>query len=400
MKVGGLLISAAFVATILMAGTAYAGVTGPCGNCHTMHNSQDGNTMGSADYITGNDQLLVTDCVGCHSSSTGNTIVNNTPIVYNSVALTQPELAGGNFYWVQNGGGDDYGHNVFGISVGDGKHLAEAPGQWVYDGFTWPDSTYGACANSCHTSLALAPATNVSGLSGCQGCHNNLKHHGTDPAAGSPETKESGGYRFLANTTWSGDIGGHNFAVLGIEDNGAGSGTDDWEQTNSNLDHNTYSVQETLTNAGEKELNQGAASFAPGNALSMGKFCAGCHGAFHAAGYVDTTLAGDFDNGLGGGNPWLRHPSNYPIPVNFENANGSTMDGQNYEPLIPVAQNLDGGNLNTINGGSDQVFCLSCHKAHGSDQPNMLRYDYTGVVSHSGAGQTNGCFFCHRDKDD
>jgi predicted CXXCH cytochrome family protein len=52
-------------------------------------------------------------------------------------------------------------------------------------------------------------------------------------------------------------------------------------------------------------------------------------------------------------------------------------------------------------GTGDQVMCLSCHKAHGSKWPNALRFDYTGMDAHLGTGtRTDGCFFCHRLKDD
>ena len=111
---------------------AYARVTGVCSNCHTMHNSQNGSAV-AKDYLDADlppqEQLLTSDCVGCHSSSTGQTIINfsgtSVPIVYNTVPPSQP-LAGGNFYWVATQG-DEYGHNVYGIS-GIDSNISETTG--------------------------------------------------------------------------------------------------------------------------------------------------------------------------------------------------------------------------------------------------------------------------------
>jgi len=106
----------AISASILSYSLSHAAVTGPCSNCHTMHNSQNGSPLvrvgtvvgwgGSG--LTGGDlsqepmsHLLVTGCVGCHTSTTSDTIVNyggsSIPIVYNTVPPVD-SLAGGNFY--------------------------------------------------------------------------------------------------------------------------------------------------------------------------------------------------------------------------------------------------------------------------------------------------------------
>ncbi|MEW6219054.1 MAG: hypothetical protein AB1634_05890, partial [Thermodesulfobacteriota bacterium] len=143
---------------LLLASQVQAQVTGVCSNCHTMHNSQNGAGLASAGTgarwdggavqggvsAAAQASLLVTDCVGCHSSNgSASTITlgdSVIPIVYNAVAPTSP-LAGGNFYWVA-AGGDAYGHNVRGISDQDAS-LPAAPGAV-------------GCLNSCHTALTLS----------------------------------------------------------------------------------------------------------------------------------------------------------------------------------------------------------------------------------------------------
>jgi len=72
-----------------MYGEALGKVTGRCGSCHTMHNSQNGSavaldgTVGWDGTIlqgtptdTPNDQLLVASCVGCHTATNSETIID------------------------------------------------------------------------------------------------------------------------------------------------------------------------------------------------------------------------------------------------------------------------------------------------------------------------------------
>ena len=70
-----------------------------------------------------------------------------------------------------------------------------------------------------------------------------------------------------------------------------------------------------------------------------------------------------------------------------------------YDPLAPVARpDLTGwtGPSPLVNEGGteqkDMVMCLSCHRAHGSPYPDMLRWDYDALV----AGK--GCYTCHTAK--
>mgnify|MGYP001213528359 CR=1 FL=1 len=163
---------------LLFALPVTASVSGPCSDCHTMHNSQNGSAVAEVwdsaahDLASAGPQqtLLKNDCVGCHASTEAATITSNgTPIVYNTQKPANP-LAGGNFYWVEHDGGDAYGHNVLGISDPDATLTDGAPG---------PVAIGGTC-DYCHGSLA----TDGSGSgveNGCQGCH-VPKHHEDDSA--------------------------------------------------------------------------------------------------------------------------------------------------------------------------------------------------------------------------
>lgn len=390
----------------LFGGYAMAQVTGACVNCHTMHNSQNASAMVQAGTgsawnpgtvrITGGgtgqqDNLLVSDCLGCHSA-TNNTTTKITfggddyPIVYNMGGSypTAIALAGGNFA-LNAGGADIYGHNVFGISNIDSRLTTVAPGNGI---------NAGGCSNTCHHSLALDDATtdpfrhngiaSQGSFNGCRGCHNKLGHHKRlDPS-----------YRYL---------GGHGAGAAAMEvvcgdtlcD---GSGTTfedvDWELTKGPTDHNFYAKQDD-----------------PYIKESVGYFCTGCHGEFHSMGSdtfgpdpIQGISNGGDDNTDGlisknsGTSPWLRHPTNVNIP--FDSLGEyQAMNGIDYSTDVPVAQDpLAMGTKDTIQNG-DQVMCLSCHRAHASQYADALRFDYSQMIAHNGTDLNTGCFYCHRSKD-
>lgn len=356
-----------YLLNMFLANSAESAVSGQCSNCHTMHNSQNatsvarggtgigwdgsGNLTGGTSQDTPNDMLLVTGCVGCHSSSTSSTIISvggsNIPIVFNMVQPTTP-LAGGNFYWVAQGD-DTKGHNVYGIA-GQDSNLNTAPGRNIL-----------GCANSCHDTLADPPNANNYNRGGCQGCHVFTSHHN--------DSRQW--YRFLKGhgqpAFQNGSIDYSDY-VVGVEDS-------DWEYTTnpSTGDHNYYKGTTT--------------QYTEGNALgsynTITAFCQGCHGVFH--GLPDQPTAGD---GMGTSSPWIRHPTDIAFPTTGEfSAYDPTT---NYSTETPVAW---------INPSAPQrseaiVMCLSCHRPHGSDQPDMLRWDYTTSV----VGGSGGCLRCHAAK--
>jgi predicted CXXCH cytochrome family protein len=334
-----------------------------------MHNSQDGTLVGrngtgtgwtgDGGTLTGGSKvgpqgnLLVTDCVGCHSSTNSDTIItigsSNVPIVYNTSAPSNP-LAGGNFYWVENNG-DEYGHNVYGISDMDATitetNLGGAPGN-VNCGAGSGSSCHYTLAKSNEEAYQLGPIKQ----GGCQGCHYYVFHH-TDNDA----------YRFL-----NGHEGGPStHYVEGAED-------DDWEQETS-TDHNWYKGVSGPVNGGTLDTTR-----------SISTFCSGCHMKFHREAYI------------GDASPWLRHPVDIALPQGdgSEYASYDLSDYGNYSAEAPVAWTTP----KQVNKGTPIVMCLSCHRPHGSDQPDMLRWDYDDmIVGTSGAVAGTGCFTCHTGKD-
>ncbi|MFH7319804.1 cytochrome c3 family protein [Desulfurivibrio sp. D14AmB] len=331
------------VGLLLVAGSSQAGVGNSCFDCHTMHHSEAGSTL-----------LLISGCVGCHSHDGPETVVEmgaaRIPIVYNTGGPPDAMLAGGNFHWVATMG-DKYGHNVLGVS-GPDQYLATAPGGSA------------GCANSCHQSLARAevhvPGGTLALDDGCQSCHGSVKHHRPERPPGTPADAETGWYRFLKAPEL------HGFAANkpGV----GGIGTNDWERHADSSHHNIYLADDGSGNPTQRSLS---------------RFCSGCHQDFHTK--------------VGGATPWLRHPTNYAIPDRGEFA---AVIGAPYNPQVPVAKpDLYSHRPEVVEPG-DQVACVSCHRAHGSPYPDMLRWDYSQMRAHQGGEAAgNGCFFCHTAKD-
>jgi hypothetical protein len=359
---------------------ALAKVSGPCANCHTMHASQ---TPWPTNWGDVNDlpksALLIGDCVGCHSSGTSSTYYNlggcEVPVVLYTGGEPTSYLAGGNFWWVEEGfGGDDSkGHNVF-LGQGD-DYLTEAPGG---------GPSCGGGVNNCHQNLHLpvsgmpGSGAELNGKYGCEGCHINVRHHANDHPnfdSGYVNTADQGWYRFL-----SGHLGGAHeaFGVEGYEDN-------DWEAGHPNLPQGTGGVDSHNEYLGQESSGSG---FSLGSVHTTTAFCTGCHGDFHDEQKSDGA--------------WVRHPSDAVIPntpgSEYADTGGAT--NHYYDPLSPVAKpTVDTIPDTTVTPGTDFVMCLSCHRPHGSPYPDMLRWDYTTQQA-GGGGDDTGCFYCHTTKND
>jgi hypothetical protein len=95
-------------------------------------------------------------------------------------------------------------------------------------------------------------------------------------------------------------------------------------------------------------------------------WCNDCHGDFH----------GRTGNEEGASEPWLRHPQDEEL----QGAYGADF----VTPRVPVETPTD----DLVPSGDDRVFCLSCHKAHGSDRPS-------GLIFIDGASRLSTCQQCH-----
>jgi len=329
---GGLIFILVFLLPILSAGGIKDNIA--CGECHTMHNSQN---MSSMTGDGAEQALLANNCVGCHTGVNVDPGTSGYPYILDSSAsgadyggsgtgIGGNTLAGGNFYWVQFN--DRKGHNVAGISDPDVELGTVPPGGSDIGGQLTCAGQYG-----CHGDRST-------GNSDLDALRPRSHHVDDDPTLG---TSVPNSYRFLEG-------------VKGFEDA-------DWEftvnVTTGLEDHNQY-----------KGVTDGGAAATD----TISSFCAKCHGNFHTA---DTS------------SPFLRHPTDISLPTSGEHGAYTT-----YDPAVPVASTDITGPLSDISAadGEDRIVnCISCHRAHGSPYDSILRWDYKSWPN----GGYNGCAVCH-----
>ena len=347
---------------LLLAAPASAKVNGQCAICHTMHNSQDGAPMAldalGAPQAAPNDVLLVKGCVACHTGTNDGT--NVIPYVsdtaepnYGADGTTGNTLAGGSFYWVASG------------TAGADGSLADATGHNVAtDGMAGQDAVLGDMPPGYDVPTGLTAQLRCAGVNGCHGdaaAPNDFAaisgtHHADDAVIDGATTATS--FRFL-------------LGIVGLEDS-------DWEYQPIATEHNQYKGVDRTADT-ENDTS------------TISSLCARCHNDFHnGAGEVSSTFT----------SPWVRHPTDFDL-----GNTGATSEyrdyggvGNAYVVSAPVAS-LDVSAVKssvTFTGDDAIVTCISCHRAHGSDFADLLRWDYSAVQA--GAGGSGACFECHTTK--
>ena len=129
--------------------------------------------------------------------------------------------------------------------------------------------------------------------------------------------------------------------------------------------------------------------------FGLSEWCGGCHGDYHGAGGAQNmggSLGGDT-----GGLRWLRHPTrdvtmaegvtNRHIDINhwFSSLNSRV-------PVVSPSGTIPG----TASGSDNEVFCGSCHKAHGSPNRKGLIFDNeTTATAEDGTSLNQTCQQCH-----
>jgi predicted CXXCH cytochrome family protein len=334
-----------------------AKVSGPCSSCHTMHYSQGGTALGTWGGSGPYQALLANDCVGCHTGTNNGTgtphVFSTSEPVYNATGTeaNTTTLAGGNFWWVAQGGADAKGHNVDGIVAVDGT-LTAPPGfnggRAAADGSTpgggtWPGGQQVTCAGvyGCHGSH-----TSSSSPAAVRGGH----HHGVSGAITVPGSTPEGGYRMLVG-------------IAGYEDS-------DREYRPTENAHNQY---KGVDGAGGTDNS------------TISYLCAQCHGAFH-----------DDTGNIGDASPWLRHPTDFDMGNTGVNSEYRDYGGvsNTYQVVTPVGSSDVSSVKSTVAFNDDSIVtCISCHRAHGTPYYKMVRWDYAGSA---GGGF---CANCHTSKD-
>lgn len=319
-----------------------------------MHNSQGGVSVTSTPIKA----LLNNTCYGCHQGSNTATSISSTPYVFDpngpnygttGTEATTDTLAGGNFYWVSQGG-DRKGHNVQGIANQDPDLGNTPPG-----GTALTSQLTCAGANGCHGDRSESDQyVAVSG-----------GHHNHDASTWKDGASVSTSFRFL-------------LGVKGLEDSQY-----EFRPAGDTHHNKYYGVDRTS----EADVSG-----------TISSLCAQCHGDFHNG--TGNVASGSFGAGV-----WVRHPTDFDMgraasSSEYLQYNGGTGTNNPYSVAVPVGTADTTTTLNTtvtLNPASDQaiIMCVSCHRAHGTPYDAILRWDYKNWPG----GGYNGCAVCHTSKD-
>ncbi|MCP3178278.1 MAG: cytochrome c3 family protein [Desulfuromonadales bacterium] len=308
------------------------------GACVNCHTMHQ--TDGSGNVMSGASTALLNkaDCYACHSGASG-----GAPKVDKQTNIS----AGGSFYWVDLGD-DSLGHNVAYLTNNSDDTLTSPPGfgsgEVAPDGSTPFGGTYTdqplTCAGTtgCHGTHSIA-----SDMAALQGAHHSNAAGALDAATAA---LPGDSYRFLKG-------------VKGYEDPEYETGTG----------HNRYYG---VDGGGDNQ--------------TISALCARCHGQFH----------GDTETYANG---WIRHPTDLDLSSAF----GSEYTVTAYNKTVPLGSSVVAASDVVVSTATDDyevVTCLSCHRAHGSDQPDLLRWVYSDMVAGTEtAAAGTGCFYCHTTKD-
>ena len=347
------------VVALGLAGAAYAfhsGGVAECTGCHSMHSPKAGGSF----LLIGIDQSST--CLSCHmhAGDTG-------PSSYH-IATADADMAvgvppkqrtpGGDFGWLRKNytftvrgttsteDGSTHGHNVIASDFG---YVAD-PTNTTAPGGTFPSSQLGC--QSCHdphsASRQLSDGTIVRPALGqatapiiASGSYNNSPI----PAAG----QAVGVYRLLRGGAYNG-VTFTNFPIA--------------------VAPSTYNQTEAT--------NQVRVAYGANGTNTWGNWCATCHPAMHSSGNyvhpIDQSLGTDI-------------AANYTAYVKSGDLTGTQATA--FTSLVPFMENTGdlatlkthASNTNTYLTGpstSDKVACLSCHRAHATGWPEMLRWNMEG----------------------
>lgn len=370
------LVRIAFAMVVALGfGRAYAfhsGGVAECEGCHSMHSP----AAGGYALLVGSDASSA--CLTCHQGATdtgpSSYHVSTRDAVLVGTGVPQQRTPGGDFGWLKksytwSGGselGEKHGHNI--IAADFGYTADTRPENALAPGGTYPNSQL-SCV-SCHdphgqarrTGTDAAPTyaypaigANVGPIM-ASGSYTNSPAPTATEAVGIYRILAAPGYTRAQGVTW----GGFPVAIA--------PGTY----------NRTEAVSDTRVSYGGTGTN------------SWGDWCGSCHGDMHqdstGTAYVHPT-----EKALGG------IANLYNAYVASGNLTGSAATA--FSSMAPFAINTtDYGVLKSATGTTagpgtaDRVTCLSCHRAHASAFPEMLRwqpgYEFMTKFSIGSAGAT------------
>ncbi|MCK5194070.1 MAG: hypothetical protein KAQ71_09690, partial [Desulfobulbaceae bacterium] len=217
------------------------------------------------------------------------------------------------------------------------------------------------------------------------GCHGVRRATDTDTfGIGIAGTHHKNVNGQLNDATWPYESYRFLHQVKGLE-------SSDWEENATAENHNEYFATSSPLQLDCATRCHTVSGMVISRSGTISGYCATCHSQFH-------TLSYDGFEGIGStiNSPFLRHPTDVSLP-----ATGEYAAYTEYDLDAPVGRlTVPATSSSVVTPGSDAVMCLSCHVAHASNYPDMLRWDYDAMIAgNAGAAAGTGCFSCHTTKD-
>lgn len=354
-KISIVVLSAALLAIGIgtTASAFHSGGVAECGGCHSMHTPAAAGSF----LMVGTDQSST--CLSCHEKA-GDTGPNGYHV--STAAADMPtgtaplqRTPGGDFGWLKKTyvfavrgtttteDGATHGHNI----VAADKGYTVDPTNTTAPGGTFPSAQL-AC-NSCHDPHGkyrrLSDGTIVT--TGAPIIGSGSYNSSTVPGAG----QAVGAYRLLA---------GNGYAKGGVTFSGVPAA----------VTPSTYNRTEAVTQT-RTAYGVGTAS----GQATWGNWCKTCHPDMHSIGnYVHPV-----DQGLGS-----TIANIYGTYVKSGDLTGTA--ASSFSSLVPFSSNM--GDFATLSAlaknddtalagpsSADQVNCMSCHRAHATGFPEMLRWN-------------------------
>ncbi|MDH3868339.1 MAG: hypothetical protein OET08_03115 [Desulfuromonadales bacterium] len=305
-------------ALFLFSGTAFAfhgGGVAHCDGCHSMHNSADNPREGSAlapSLMKGSDPSST--CLNCHNGSARYHI---------SSAIGDNTNEGGDFFWIKE-------TSIYDVNV-RGNLVPNVPSNQGHNVIAFD---YDLVVDP--TNVTAPGGTFASNILGCDSCHDP---HGQVGGDGTGVGEQS-----TAAISVSGSYGAADPVDGSI--------------------HGNYRILEDSFAAAPVARANSYDGASTDYGTGMSTWCLGCHDAYDAANM---------------------HPTADPVPLTYNlyvatgDMGGALATGK--DALVPFARDIDDGSLLDVastvgvDGTTDTVMCLSCHRAHASAFDNALRWD-------------------------
>lgn len=309
-----------------------------CNGCHTMHNSENGQSIipGGVPGVTGDSLTKGADpsstCLNCHSgsgsyhvfSTTGGNLTPGGDFYWLTKTLTFPSRPGSTTMKTRNG--RNCGHNIVAADFGlvADSDLTQAPGG------TFPSAQL-ACS-SCHD-----PHGKIA---------NNTRQIMGSGSYGDPTPAQGvlGNYRLL------GDVG--------------------YRPAPTTTFTNPAPTATTARTSAANETNSNHTDYGRG----MSEWCSNCHTGFIAAGVGAHRHPASNTATLGS-----NLSTNYNMYVRSGDLTGTSATA--YLALVPFERQIsDRTQLSSTTtagaSSSSNAMCLSCHRAHASAFTNAGRWDF------------------------